>query len=983
MPGTKKLVIVESPAKAKTIAQYLGSGYEVLASVGHIRDLVEPKNLPAELKKGSLGKFSVDVENGFEPYYVVSDAKKKTVSDLKRALKGADELYLATDEDREGEAIAWHLLQELKPKVPVKRMVFHEITKDAIQQAQENTRELDTALVDAQETRRILDRLYGYEVSPVLWRKVGPGLSAGRVQSAATRLVVDRERERLAFVSASYWDLTATFEPDGEALPFSSRLVRVNGSRVASGRDFDDRGRLKGEAVSLDEQSATALTRALEAEGVDVVVSSVESKPYTRRPAAPFTTSTLQQEAARKLRFSARQTMSVAQSLYENGHITYMRTDSPSLSQQATNAARKQAASLYGAETVPEKPRTYAGKSKNAQEAHEAIRPSGDTFRTPSEMQGALRGNDWKLYDLIWKRTVASQMADAKGSTASVVVSATTPDDVAGITPRTAAGTLAEFVATGTVITFRGFLAAYEEGRDEDRHGAAETADAKLPVLAEGQHLVLDDVEAKGHDTSAPPRYTEASLVKTLEELGIGRPSTYAAIMSTIVDRGYVTPRGTALVPNWIAFSVVRLLEEYFGDLVEYDFTASMEDDLDQIAGGDADRVDWLNGFYFGNETHRGLRKVIDNLGEIDARDINSIPLGEGITLRIGRYGPYLEAPGDDPETPRRVNVPEDLAPDELTPAKARELIEAPVVGDRVVGTNPESGKEVVAKDGRFGPYVTERTPEEVEADPATGEVVEAPAAAPATGAAAPAKKPAAKKAAPKERTASLFKSMSVDTIDLQTALALLDLPRTVGLDPESGDEIQAQNGRYGPYLKKGTDTRSLTSEDQIFEIDLAGALEAFAQPKYGARRASSALAEFAADPVSGKPIKVKDGRFGPYVTDGETNATIPRGETVEEVDFDRAVELLADKRAKGPAKPKAKAPAKKAPAKKAPAKKAPVKKAATTKAATTGAATAKAATTKAATTKAATAKAATAKAAAAKAAATEAASSTTDSTGE
>ena len=930
MPGTKKLVIVESPAKAKTIGQYLGSGYEVLASVGHIRDLVEPKNLPAELKKGSLGKFSVDVENGFEPYYVVSDAKKKTVSELKRALKGADELYLATDEDREGEAIAWHLLQELKPKVPVKRMVFHEITKDAIQKAQENTRELDTALVDAQETRRILDRLYGYEVSPVLWRKVGPGLSAGRVQSAATRLVVDRERERLAFVSASYWDLTATFEPEADAVPFSSRLVRVNGSRVASGRDFDDRGRLKGEAVALDEASASALSRALEAEGVDIVVSSVESKPYTRRPAAPFTTSTLQQEAARKLRFSARQTMSVAQSLYENGHITYMRTDSPSLSQQATNAARTQAASLYGAETVPEKPRTYAGKSKNAQEAHEAIRPSGDTFRTPSDMQGVLRGNDWKLYDLIWKRTVASQMADAKGSTASVVVAATTPGAVDGIAARSAAGTLAEFVATGTVITFRGFLAAYEEGRDEDRHGAAEAAEAKLPPLTEGQRLALDEVEAKGHDTSAPPRYTEASLVKTLEELGIGRPSTYAAIMSTIVDRGYVTPRGTALVPNWIAFSVVRLLEEYFGDLVEYDFTASMEDDLDQIAGGGADRVDWLNGFYFGNETHRGLRKVIDNLGEIDARDINSIPLGEGITLRIGRYGPYLEAPGDDPETPRRVNVPEDLAPDELTPAKARELIEAPVVGDRVLGIDPESGKEVVAKDGRFGPYVTERTPEEVEADPATGEVVEAPAAAaaaPATAAKAPAKKAPAKKAAPKERTASLFKSMSVDTVDLATALALLDLPRTVGLDPESGDEIQAQNGRYGPYLKKGTDTRSLTSEDQIFEIDLPGALEVFAQPKYGAKRASSALAEFAADPVSGKPIKIKDGRFGAYVTDGETNATIPRGETVEEVDFDRAVQLLADKRAKGPAKPKAKAPAKKPAAKKPAAKKPAAKK--------------------------------------------------------
>ncbi len=938
MPGTKKLVIVESPAKAKTIGQYLGDGYEVLASVGHIRDLVEPKNLPAELKKGSMGKFSVDVENGFEPYYVVSDAKKKTVTDLKRALKNADELYLATDEDREGEAIAWHLLQELKPKVPVKRMVFHEITKDAIQKAQENTRELDTALVDAQETRRILDRLYGYEVSPVLWRKVGPGLSAGRVQSAATRLVVDRERERLAFVSASYWDLTATFEPvaaEGEAkVAFGSRLVRVNGGRVAAGRDFDDRGRLKGEAVALDESSARALAEALGSPDVHVVVGSVDSKPYTRRPAAPFTTSTLQQEAARKLRFSARQTMSVAQSLYENGHITYMRTDSPALSQQAIGAARSQAAKLYGAETVPDKPRLYTGKSKNAQEAHEAIRPSGDTFKTPSEMQAVLRGNDWKLYDLIWKRTVASQMADAKGSTASVVVSATTPGAVEGITARTAAGTLAEFAASGTVITFRGFLNAYEEGRDEDRHGAAEPAEAKLPPLTEGQALGLDEVEAKGHDTSAPPRYTEASLVKTLEELGIGRPSTYAAIMSTIVDRGYVTPRGTALVPNWIAFSVVRLLEDYFADLVEYDFTASMEDDLDLIAGGDADRVDWLNGFYFGNESHRGLRKVIDNLGEIDARDINSIVLADGVTLRIGRYGPYLEAPGDDPETPRRVNVPEDLAPDELTAEKARELIDAPVVGDRVLGVNPDSGKEVVAKDGRFGPYVTERTPEtasdeaagEIAADPATGEVTE-PAAASTTTAAkkAPAKKAAAKKAtAPKERTASLFKSMSVDTVDLATALRLLDLPRTVGTDPDSGDEIQAQNGRYGPYLKKGTDTRSLTSEDQIFDIDLTGALELYAQPKYGARKASSALKEFEADPVSGKPIKVKDGRFGPYVTDGETNATIPRGETVEEVDFDRAVQLLADKRAKGPAKPKT--AAKKAPAKKAPAKKAPAK---------------------------------------------------------
>ncbi|MFJ3383978.1 MULTISPECIES: type I DNA topoisomerase [unclassified Curtobacterium] len=927
MPGTKKLVIVESPAKAKTIAQYLGDGYEVQASVGHIRDLIEPKNLPAELKKGSLGKFSVDVDNGFEPYYVVSDAKKKTVAELKRALKDADELYLATDEDREGEAIAWHLLQVLKPKVPVKRMVFHEITKEAIQRAQEATRELDTALVDAQETRRILDRLYGFEVSPVLWRKVGPGLSAGRVQSAATRLVVDRERERLAFVSANYWDLTARFEKADDSA-FTARLARIHGTRVASGRDFDDRGNTTSEAVRLDEASATALTGVLERAG-DAVVRSVDSKPYTRRPAAPFTTSTLQQEAARKLRFSARQTMSVAQSLYENGHITYMRTDSASLSQQAIAAARKQAADLYGAETVPDKPRSYAGKSKNAQEAHEAIRPAGDVFRTPSQMEKVLRGNDWKLYDLIWKRTVASQMADAKGSTASVVLGITSSESVEGIAS-TAAGTDVEFTASGTVITFRGFLNAYEEGRDEERHEAsangADAKDAKLPSMTEGDHLAVDEVEAKGHDTSAPPRYTEASLVKTLEELGIGRPSTYAAIISTIVDRGYVTPRGTSLVPNWIAFSVVRLLEDYFGDLVQYDFTAEMENDLDRIASGEEDRVDWLKEFYFGGGDQRGLRTVIDNLGEIDAREINSVELSPGLTLRIGRYGPYIETPSDDPEKPRRVNVPEDLAPDELTAEKARELVEAPVVGDRVVGINPETGKEVLAKDGRFGPYVTERTPEpEPTADPSTGEVIEpATTAAKTTGKAAtavaeaPAKKKTTKKAAaPKERTASLFKSMDPQSVDLETALKLLDLPRTVGTDPESGDEITAQNGRYGPYLKKGTDTRTLPSEDAIFDVDLAGALELFAQPKYGAKRAASAaLKEFEADPVSGKPIKVKDGRFGPYVTDGETNATIPRGEEVETVDFERAVQLLADKRAKGPVKKKTtttrRAPAKK-----------------------------------------------------------------------
>ncbi|AGW42326.1 DNA topoisomerase I [Leifsonia xyli subsp. cynodontis DSM 46306] len=938
MPATKKLVIVESPNKMKSIAQYLGDGYEVMASVGHIRDLIEPKNLPPELKKGSLGKFSVDVENEFEPYYVVSDQKKKTVADLKRALKDADELLLATDEDREGEAIAWHLVEVLKPKVPVKRMVFHEITREAIEKARDNTRQIDTALVDAQETRRILDRLYGYEVSPVLWRKVGPGLSAGRVQSAATRLVVDRERERLAFVAASYWGLTAELAPE-EAPSFGARLARVDGDRIATGRDFDDHGRLTSGARTLDEAAAQALAEAIRKPSTVVSVAKVDSKPYSRRPAAPFTTSTMQQEAARKLRFSARQTMSVAQSLYENGYITYMRTDSASLSQQATNAARAQAAKLYGPETVPEKPRVYTSKSKNAQEAHEAIRPSGETFRTPAELEKSLRGPELRLYDLIWKRTVASQMADAKGQTASVTVEA-------AIAEGQLSGTVAEFTASGTVITFRGFLGAYEEGRDEERN-ASDTGESKLPPLTAGQALSVQEVAADGHETTPPPRYTEASLVKSLEELGIGRPSTFASIISTIIDRGYVTQRGQALVPSWVAFSVVRLLEDYFGDLVQYDFTAEMEDDLDRIAGGLAARVDWLNSFYFGSDKHTGLRRVIDNLGEIDARSINSIAIDDGVTLRIGKYGPYLELaePGAaEDASPRRVSIPPELAPDELTPAKARELIEAPVQTDRVLGTNPANGKLVLAKDGRFGPYVTEADPEEPEADQQTGEVIEA-------------RKPAKKGAAPKQRTASLFKSMDLASVDLDTALRLLDLPRVVGVDPESGDEIQAQNGRYGPYLKKGTDTRSLPGEDDIFAVDLAGALDLFAQPKYGNRRASSALKEFDADPVSGKPIRLKDGRFGPYVTDGETNATIPRGETVDEVDFERAVQLLADKRAKGPAKkgaarkatsrasaakktPAKKTPAKKTPAKKTPAKKTPAKPAAAKKtAATTSAA--------------------------------------------
>ncbi|WP_104198335.1 type I DNA topoisomerase [Cryobacterium sp. M15] len=952
MPGTKKLVIVESPTKMKSIAAYLGDGYEVLSSVGHIRDLIEPKNLPPELKKGALGRFSVDVENGFEPYYVVSDAKKKTVSELKRALKNANELLLATDEDREGEAIAWHLLQVLQPKVPVKRMVFHEITKDAILAAKDNTRDLDTALVDAQETRRILDRIYGYEISPVLWRKVGPGLSAGRVQSAATRLVVDREKERLAFVSAGYWDLLARLAASASQADqaFDAKLVRLNGERIATGGDFDDSGALKPsvKAVTLDASAANALTIALKSPGVKLEVTKVTSKPYRRSPAAPFTTSTLQQEAARKLRFTARQTMSVAQSLYENGYITYMRTDSPSLGQQALTAARTQAATLYGAETVPEAPRAYKGKSKNAQEAHEAIRPSGDTFRTPASLASSLRGNDFKLYDLIWKRTVASQMKDATGSTASVTIAA---GPTGASEHASASGALAEFSASGTVITFRGFMLAYEESKDEERNASTDATESKLPPLEEGQNLILQGLEAKSHETTPAARYTEASLVKKLEELGIGRPSTFASIISTITERGYVTPRGQSLVPNWIAFSVVRLLEEFFGDLVEYDFTAEMEDDLDRIAGGEANRLDWLTSFYFGSDKHRGLRQVIDNLGEIDPRVINSVAISNDITLRIGKYGPYLEvidpdAAADAP--PRRVNIPPELAPDELTATKARELIDAPVVTDRVIGLNPENGKEIVAKDGRFGPYVTELAP--AAAEPDVPVVVAAPVETidPATGevsVAKPKRKPAAKKVAlaDKPRTASIFKSMDLATVDLETALRLLALPRMVGLDPETGAEIMAQNGKFGPYLKKGIDTRSLTSEDQIFDIDLPGAIELYAQPKYGARRASSALKEFEApDPESGKAIKIKDGRFGAYVTDGVTNATIPKSEDIEEIDFDRAVELLADKRAKGPAAPRTKAPAKKAAVKKPAVKKVPTaaakaataKKAAATRAA-------------------------------------------------
>lgn len=883
----RRLVIVESPTKARTIVGFLGDGYTVEASVGHIRDLPQPSELPTDMKKGPYGKFAVDVEDGFKPYYRVDPDKKKKVTELRKLLKEADELYLATDEDREGEAIAWHLLEVLKPKVPVKRLVFHEITPEALERALENTREIDYDLVYAQETRRILDRLYGYEISPVLWRKVRAGLSAGRVQSVATRLVVERERERMAFVSADYWDLDIDLQAPGQAESFAAKLTAVDGQKIAQGRDFTDEGTLKPSAKVriLGQQDAEELAAKLSGEAKDrLSVTALETKPYSRRPAPPFTTSTLQQEAGRKLRMSARQAMRTAQSLYENGYITYMRTDSPVLSSEALSAARRQVGELYGPEFVPSKPRIYASKQKGAQEAHEAIRPAGDHFRTPAQVSSQLRGDEFKLYELIWKRTVASQMADAKGSTATMRINA----DLGS-------GSSAELTASGTVITFKGFLAAYEEGQDLERYGSDKKDKSRLPDVKEGDALSVDRVEADGHTTAPPPRFTEASLVKRMEELGIGRPSTYAAIISTIQDRGYVTTRGNALIPSWLAFSVVKLLEEHFDDLVDYQFTAGLEADLDEIAKGQEDSAEWLRDFYFGSTAddghdapagmdsdvgHAGLKSIVDNLGDIDARELNTVNIADGINLRVGRYGPYLEAEGDNPDQPKRVSLPDDLAPDELTAEKARELIEKQGDGDRELGVDPESGHTIVAKNGRFGPYVTEVLPESDE-KPKRG----------------------AKK--PKPLTASLFKSMDLNTIGLEEALKLLSLPRVVGQDAE-GVDITAQNGRYGPYLKKGTDSRSIESEEQIFTITLEEAEKIFAQPKTRGRRAAKPpLKEFGTDPNSEKPVVLKDGRFGPYVTDGTTNATLRKDDTVEGITAERAFQLLAEKRAKGPAKKK------------------------------------------------------------------------------
>ena len=886
--SAKKLVIVESPAKARTISGYLGADYQVEASVGHIRDLPQPSALPEKLKQSGYKKFAVDVDNNFQPYYVVNPDKKKTVAGLRKDLAKAEELYLATDEDREGEAIAWHLLEVLKPKVPVKRMVFHEITREAIDRALENTRDIDTDLVEAQETRRILDRLYGYEVSPILWRKVARHLSAGRVQSVATRLVVQRERERIAFIPANYFDLNATFKADGG--DFNARALEMDGVRFAVGRDFDDRGQLKREATVMDEKLWEKLAQAL-GEKAHCQVTSVESKPYTRRPAPPFTTSTLQQEAGRKLRMSSRQTMALAQYLYENGYITYMRTDSTALSSQAISAARRQATDLYGADAVPEKPRFYAKKAKGAQEAHEAIRPAGDNFRTPDQVRSLLTAQQAALYELIWKRTLASQMNDARGTTDTVRLGAQIQLEGA---PHELV-----FTASGTVITFRGFLAAYEEGKDKSRYSSSDTSTA-LPKLTEGQEVAFSEVdkEKAAHVTSPPPRYTEASLVKTLEENGVGRPSTYASTIGVIIERGYVRRAGQALIPSWQAFSVVRLLEENLASLVDYDFTATMEGDLDQIAAGERDGKELLAHFYFGGGSGgefwaRGLKDTVEGLGDIDARALNSIEVLPGVNVRVGRYGPYLE----DAEG-KRASVPEELAPDELDAEKVKELFTISADTGRELGKDPENGNVILVKNGRYGPYFTEVLPED------------APKGT-------------------KPRTASLFKTMSIETVDLGDALKLLSLPRVVGQDPESGVDITAQNGRYGPYLKKGTDSRSLETEDQIFSLTLEQALEIYAQPKTRrGRTAKPPLKELGTDPNSGKPVVIKDGRFGPYITDGTTNVTVPRASTIEDIDADQAYTLLAEKRVKGPAKKRGtRKTAKKTTAKKSAAKKTATKK--------------------------------------------------------
>jgi DNA topoisomerase-1 len=928
--GVRRLVIVESPTKARKIAGYLGSNYIVESSRGHIRDLPRSAaDVPAKYKSEPWARLGVDVDRDFEPLYIISPDKKSTVTELKSLLKDADELYLATDGDREGEAIAWHLLETLKPRIPVKRMVFHEITEPAIREAARHPRDLDSDLVDAQETRRILDRLYGYEVSPVLWKKVAPKLSAGRVQSVATRIIVQRERERMAFRSADYWDVTAELDasesnPSAQPPSFTARLVTVDEQRVATGRDFDSLGQLRkpDEVLVLDSRSAVALADGLR--GASLTVSSVEDKPYTRRPYPPFMTSTLQQEAGRKLRFSSDRTMSVAQRLYENGYITYMRTDSITLSQSAINAARSQARELYGEQYVSATPRQYNRKVKNAQEAHEAIRPAGETFATPGQLHAQLDTDEFRLYELIWQRTVASQMADARGTTLSLRIAGASDD-----------GRQVEFSASGRTITFPGFLLAYVESLDELVGGEADDAESRLPQLTQGQSVTAAGLTADGHATNPPPRYTEASLIKALEDLGIGRPSTYSSIIKTIQDRGYVHKKGSALVPSWVAFAVTGLLEQHFGRLVDYGFTAAMEDELDEIASGHEQRTNWLNNFYFGGEhgvadsiaRSGGLKKLVGvNLEGIDAREVNSIKLfddeqGRTIYVRVGKNGPYLERmvvhDNGDP-TPQRANLNDALTPDELTLELAEKLFATPQEG-RSLGVDPDTGHEIVAKDGRYGPYVTEVLPEPTAGDgsAATGQKGREPGQDPEDGAAA---KKGKKPTGPKPRTGSLLRSMDLETVTLPDALKLLSLPRVVGVDPNTAEEITAQNGRYGPYLKRGSDSRSLATEEQMFTITLDEALKMYSEPKRRGRQGASLppLRELGNDPATGKPMVIKDGRFGPYVTDGETNASLRKGDDVLSITDERAAELLADRRARGPVKRTAKKGGRKTAAKKA-----------------------------------------------------------------
>ena len=854
-----KLVIVESPAKARKIGGFLGDDYVVEASVGHIRDLPQrAADIPKEYKKIAWAKEGVNIEEGFEPLYVINPDKRAKVSELKALMKDADELILATDEDREGEAIAWHLIEVLRPKIPIRRMVFHEITKEAIQKAANETRDLDYRLVDAQETRRVLDRLYGYRLSPVLWKKVMPRISAGRVQSVATRLIVERERERMAFISSKWWDLTAQCEAG-----FNARLLSLDGKRVAATNDFDANGGLKEKSIAnillLDEAGANELVQSLT--GKALTVKSTEESPRTERPKAPFTTSTMQQDAGSRLGWGAQLTMRVAQRLYENGYITYMRTDSVTLSQSAIESARSSAKSLYGADYIPATPRVYEGKSKNAQEAHEAIRPAGETFRTPGELAPELSRDEFALYDLIWKRTIASQMSDAKKQQMRVDF------DV-----KTKSGSDAIFRANGSVIAFAGFLAAYEDIVEEKAE--VDESDRRLPAMSVGEKIKVNEYSCEGHETKPPARYTEPTLVKKLEELGIGRPSTFASIMQTIQDRGYVAKRGRALVPTFLAFSVTGLLEQHFTKLIDYEFTASMEEDLDRIANGEEERVAWLTQFFYGSENNPGLADLSADLGAIDAQAINTMKMGEDIEIRVGRFGAYLQqGQGDDRKF---ANIPEEMAPDELTLPKAIELLAKPS-GERKLGTDPETGLEVIAKSGRFGAYITEVFPEEIVEEGA--------------------KKKRKKKDAPKPKTASLLSTMSLDTVDLSDALRLLSLPRTLGTYQDV--IITVQNGRYGPYMKHGTDSRTLTSEDQLFSIDLDEAIEIYKQPKVRRRGvAKPPLKELGQDPQTQREVIVKDGRFGVYVTDGETNATLRRGDAVELLTLERALELLAGRRA-------------------------------------------------------------------------------------